>query len=63
MSFMHIVFDLLKRDLCNFRKAWVEFSDKYIDTTINFKTIINFRVHKILYEREKLLKLHGSVHE
>lgn len=25
MSFMHIVFDLLKRDLCNFRKAWVEF--------------------------------------
>lgn len=60
---MHIVFDLLKRDLRNFRKAWVEFSDKYIDTTINFKTIINFRVHKILYETEKLLKLHGSVHE
>lgn len=60
---MPIVFDLLKRDLCNFRKAWVEFSDKYIDTTINFKTTINFRVHKILHETEMLLTLHGSVHE
>jgi len=34
----------------------IAFSDKYIDATINFKTIINFRIHKILYET-KVIKI------